>query len=406
MPTFPDIHIADYDYHLPGDKIAKYPLQQRDQSKLLIYKNQTIRQDIFHHLPREIPEESLLIFNNTKVIHARLNFKKDTGAAIEIFCLEPRFPADYYQVFDSKNMCRWKCLIGNKRKWKSGNLQKTIKTSKMRITLHAEIKETKDESFLIEFSWDGGLTFGEILDQTGNIPIPPYLHRNSEEIDFTRYQTVYSNVKGSVAAPTAGLHFTPQILSQLQNRNIQQKEITLHVGAGTFQPVKAGNMNEHIMHTEYFSIRKETVRALAEAKRIIAVGTTSLRTIESVYHLARKIVHHRSSLRSPLKLGQWEPYRDLKSEDPKQLMQILANAMDQNEMNELHASTQIMIVPGYRFSLTDGLITNFHLPKSTLLLLIAALVGDSWKDIYDYALNQNFRFLSYGDSSLLLPCRT
>lgn len=405
MPTFSDIHIADYDYHLPDDKIAKYPLQQRDQSKLLIYKNQTIQQDIFHNLPREVPDHSLLIFNNTKVIHARLNFQKETGAAIEIFCLEPRFPADYYHVFDSKNMCRWKCLIGNKRKWKSGKLQQIIKTSQKRIILHAEIKETIDESFLIEFSWDGELTFGEILDQTGNIPIPPYLHRKSEQIDFTRYQTVYSNIKGSVAAPTAGLHFTPQILNQLENRKVQRKEITLHVGAGTFQPVKAGNMNDHIMHTEHFSIHKETVRALAEAKRIIAVGTTSLRTIESIYHLARKIVNQQLSLQSPLKLGQWEPYVDHKPEDSKQLMLKLAETMDRNGMHELHASTQIMVVPGYKFSLTDGLITNFHLPKSTLLLLIAALVGDSWKDIYDYALKQKFRFLSYGDSSLLMPCR-
>ena len=403
MPTFTDIHIADYDYHLPDDKIAKYPLQQRDHSKLLIYKNQTIRQDFFHHLPDEIPSNSLLVFNNTRVIHARLNFRKNTGAIIEIFCLEPHEPSDYYQVFESKNNCRWKCLIGNKRKWKSGKLQQIINTSKKSIALQAEIIRVIDESFIVEFSWDSDITFGQILDQTGNIPIPPYLHRKSEQIDFTRYQTVYSNVKGSVAAPTAGLHFTPQLLSQLKNRNVQQKEITLHVGAGTFQPVKVEAMTDHIMHTEHFSVQKGTIQAMAEANRIIAVGTTSLRTIESIYHLAKKIVNHHIPLNSQLKINQWEPYQQQNLVDPKQLLLKLVDNMEANGIHELQASTQIMIVPGYKFSLTNGLITNFHLPKSTLLLLIAALVGDVWKEIYDYALNQDFRFLSYGDSSLLLP---
>lgn len=402
MPSLPNIHITDFDYPLTDEKIAKYPLEQRDQSKLLVYKNQTIHESRFFNLPDEIPEDALLIFNNTRVIHARLIFKKATGAVIEIFCLEPYQPSDYYQIFDTKKRCSWKCLVGNKRKWKSGRLETKIQLKTQTITLSADIKDTVNESFIIEFNWNGLVTFGEILDQTGNIPIPPYLHRNSEEIDITRYQTVYSMIKGSVAAPTAGLHFTPQILDELNEKNILHKNITLHVGAGTFQPVKAENMTDHNMHTEHFSVHVDTLKALAQAKKVIAVGTTSLRTIESIYHLAWKIINDKSVLEKTLTLGQWEAYEQIQNLSPGNLIEELVSVMSEKGMSVLHASTQVMIVPGYKFTLTDGLITNFHLPKSTLLLLIAAFIGDSWKEVYNYALNNNFRFLSYGDGSVLL----
>lgn len=403
MLSLPDIHITDFDYPLTDEKIAKYPLIQREQSKLLVYKNQSIYESRFYNLPEEIPKESLLIFNNTKVIHARLHFKKVTGAIIEIFCLEPYQPSDYYQIFDTNKNCSWKCLVGNKRKWKSGKLETKIQFDNKTITLSAEIKKFVNELFIIEFSWDGPVSFGEILDQSGNIPIPPYLHRNSEKIDFTRYQTVYSRIKGSVAAPTAGLHFTPKILDELKHKNILQKSITLHVGAGTFQPVKATNMTDHRMHTEYFSVHVDTLEALAKAKRVIAVGTTSLRTIESIYHLACKIIKNKSIIENRIMLGQWEAYDQVPGISPGMVLEELVTMMHEKGMSELHASTQIMIVPGYKFTLTDGLVTNFHLPKSTLLLLIAAFIGNSWKDVYNYALNNNFRFLSYGDGSILLP---
>lgn len=403
MPSLPDVDINDFDYLLPDEKIAKYPLNQRDQSKLLIYKNQTISESVFKNLPGMLPSGSLLIFNNTRVIHARLLFKKETGATIEIFCLEPYQPSDYYQIFETTNSCSWVCMIGNKRKWKSGALKTQMSLGNKTITLTAKIKGSLNDSLIIMFVWDGGLTFGEILDNTGHIPIPPYLHRQSEKIDFTRYQTVYSDVKGSVAAPTAGLHFTPELLEELQKHNIYKKNITLHVGAGTFQPVKAKKIQEHSMHIEKFAVHIDTLKALLHSKNTIAVGTTSLRTLESICHLATKIINGMADPKNEVHLEQWEPYESELPDTPKNVLQELIDMMQSKQTEVLRASTQIFIAPGYSFTLSDGLITNFHLPKSTLLLLIAALVGDAWKDIYRYALDNNFRFLSYGDGSLLFP---
>lgn len=399
------IRINDYDYPLPEEKIAKFPLVERDHSKLLLYrKNQPVTEDKFYHLEKHLSERSLLVFNNSKVIQARIPFYKSTGAKIEIFCLNPVDPPEFSSAFQQQNRIVWKCLIGNLKKWKVDNLEKKIPVDNSHLKLIAHKKEKIDESaYLIEFTWNGDLTFGEILDISGIIPIPPYLNRESEAIDTVRYQTIYSKWKGSVAAPTAGLHFTGPVFQSLAAKNIETLELTLHVGAGTFKPVKEKNALDHRMHAELFTVSAMEIEKITENhNNIIAVGTTSLRTLESIYWLGVKSTVQKHEF-NPDYLGQWE-YEDLPQNiSVKNALESLLNFMKKSNTDVLISHTQIMIVPGYTFRVIKGLITNFHQPKSTLLLLISSLVGDDWKKIYDYALKHDFRFLSYGDSSLLLP---
>jgi S-adenosylmethionine:tRNA ribosyltransferase-isomerase len=391
------IKIASYDYSLPDVRIAKYPLKDRDLSKVLIYKKGRITEAVFNSLADILPPRSKLIFNDTKVIYARLQFQKVTGARIEIFCLEPVHPVDYEQSFQSGPGVRWKCMIGNQKKWKTGILQQKFNYKDKLLTLYAE----QLESEIIKFSWDPPeLSFSEILETAGTIPIPPYLNRKAETTDKNRYQTVYAHKKGSVAAPTAGLHFTPGLLRELRSKGFNQDKVTLHVGAGTFKPVSSETLEEHTMHTEHFSIRREFLAGLIKSKDpVIAVGTTSVRTLESLYWLGVKT--NQNDFRPVI--DQWEPYSKIPEQSSTESLQSLLNYMIDKNLDHLEASTRIIIVPGYRFRLINGLITNFHQPKSTLLLLIAAFIGNNWKKVYDYALNHDFRFLSYGDSSLLLP---
>ncbi len=402
MVDIQDIRIENYTYNLPDDRIAKYPLKKRDDSKLLIYKDKNISETIFNQIPTEIPAKSLLIFNNTKVIQARLHFYKETGAKIEIFCLDPIQPNEYELVFGQRERCVWSCLIGNLKKWKEGPLVKNIKIDKNEITLKAILKENKGDSFLVEFSWNNpSFTFAEILESVGELPIPPYLNRETEEADKETYQTVYSKIKGSVAAPTAGLHFTNEVFDQLKEKDIDCEEITLHVGAGTFKPVKSEIIGEHEMHTELFSVKKETIEKLLHHQgKIVAVGTTTVRTLESLYYIG-KMLENNSSDSIQLKVNQWTPYESTNYIPVEKSLQNIINYLYNNKLQQLIASTQIMIVPGYQFNIVDGMITNFHQPQSTLLLLVSAFLNGNWKSVYDYALSHDFRFLSYGDSSLL-----
>jgi S-adenosylmethionine:tRNA ribosyltransferase-isomerase len=394
-----NLNISDFDYHLPDDKIAKYPADKRDQSKLLVYKKGIISDDHFKNIISYIPDDHLLVFNNTRVIQARLLFKKTTGAEIEIFCLEPVSPSSYQDIFNQKKTCIWRCMIGNLKKWKDNELKTNVKFNGSDLVLTAKKLNIEHHYADIEFSWsDDRFSFGEILEQEGLTPIPPYLNRNSEEIDRSRYQTIYSKSNGSVAAPTAGLHFTEEVMQTLKNRNIAMTEITLHVGAGTFRPVSSADISDHEMHTEHYSVSMETLELLNKYReKIIPVGTTSLRALESIYLTGLKIQNHNDDL----KTGQWD-YKYIK-EDMDSGTSIIAiiNFLKDNQTKVLHNSTQIMITPGYTFRMARGLITNFHQPKSTLLLLVAAMIGDDWKKVYDYALRNNFRFLSYGDSSII-----
>jgi S-adenosylmethionine:tRNA ribosyltransferase-isomerase len=405
MLKIQDIHITDYNYLLPDERIAKYPLSRRDESKLLIYRHGKIAVDTFNRLSDYLPEKSLMVFNNTRVIQARLLFRKSTGAQIEIFCLEPAIPADYIINFQQTKRCSWYCLVGNLKKWKEGILQQSVRINDESIVLSAELKETKGDTHLITFSWDHpSCTFAAILDAAGKLPIPPYLHRETEESDLQTYQTVYSKIKGSVAAPTAGLHFTPELLESLKSQGIQMADITLHVGAGTFMPVKTDTIDEHTMHTEYFSVHRRTILLLLEnIGQIIAVGTTSVRTLESLYPIGVALYENPDVSPEELMVKQWVPYETSQNliAPMKSLQQIL-NYMDRRQLDQLVSATQIMIVPGYVFRMIRGMITNFHQPQSTLLLLVSAFVNGNWKEIYDYALAHDFRFLSYGDSSLLL----
>ena len=399
------IRIEDYNYPLPEERIAKFPLEERDQSKLLLYKKgQPVSEDLFYNLEKCLPEKSLLVFNNSKVIQARIPFYKTTGARIEIFCLNPVDPPEFSTAFLQYKRSVWKCLVGNLKKWKEDKLEKLINAAGTQVKLIARKKETaKEGAFLIEFTWNRDLTFGEILDISGIIPIPPYLNRESEAIDKIRYQTIYSKRKGSVAAPTAGLHFTGRVFQSLSSKNIETLELTLHVGAGTFKPVKEKNARDHQMHAELFTVSSgEIERLLENPGKIIAVGTTSLRTLESIYWLGVKSIFQEAAF-DPDYLGQWE-YENMPQNIPvKKALESILNYMKRSNIETLVSHTQIMIVPGYTFRIIRGLVTNFHQPKSTLLLLISSLVGDDWKKIYDYALANDFRFLSYGDSSLLLP---
>lgn len=396
-----NIHIEEYNYELQEEHIAKFPLSERDSSKLLVYHNGMVRENVFKNISDHLPDNSLLVFNNTKVIQARLVFKKETGAQIEIFCLEPRFPSDYAQSFGQTSTCTWLCMVGNAKKWKQG----ILKIRNPEFSLYAERLEAYGESNLIRFSWDNpDMSFAEILDVCGELPIPPYLNRKTTDSDKNTYQTVYSKIKGSVAAPTAGLHFTGNTFEKLKEKGITCEELTLHVGAGTFKPVKSETINEHQMHTEFFTFTKHLVELLLKNDRmIIAVGTTSVRSLESIYYLGVKLLMNPDMEEDDLIVDQWMPYSELNSDIPvERAVNAVYEYMIKKDVSLLHCHTQIMIVPGYDFKIVKGIITNFHQPKSTLLLLISAFVKGDWKIIYDYALENNFRFLSYGDSSLLL----
>ena len=394
----------EYTYPLPEERIAKYPLKERSQSKLLIYRNGKISHDFFENLVDYVSSGSLLVFNDTKVIQARLEFRKETGAKIEVFCLEPKTPADYMLAFQATGSVTWRCIVGNLSKWKGQTLSRTITTKRSEFNLFAERIGEEEGEQIIKFLWNNKeVSFGEILETTGLTPIPPYLNRDSEDIDKRRYQTIYSKWKGSVAAPTAGFHFTDQVLKELDSKKIARTQVTLHIGTGTFKPVKSSTARGHKMHTERFLIRKEDLLRLAGNKRIIPVGTTSLRTIESLYWLGSKIKQNPAINPDNLTINQWEPYNQNVSLSRNEIVEILLEFMDKNGETKIEASTEIMIIPGYKFRMTDGLITNYHQPHSTLLLLIAAFVGPDWKMIYQYSLENDFRFLSYGDSSLLLP---
>lgn len=396
------IEISHYDYPLPEERIAKFPLAERSASKLLVYRQGEIRESRFSHLADQLPEGSMLVFNNTKVIRARIIMHKPSGARVEVFCLEPHAPADYEHAFSVKGECVWSCIVGNLKKWKEGVLEICFELDGRAERLEAEMVERGEREHLVRFRWTADRTFGELLEALGRIPIPPYLNRESEAIDNTRYQTVYSKFEGSVAAPTAGLHFTPELIASMRERGFCFEEVTLHVGAGTFLPVKAEDATEHAMHTEHFEITLQTLRALRQKiGRVVAVGTTSVRTLESLSALAWRIRQGREPAGEVV--GQWELY-DLPEEfGGEQVLDTLIAYMELNGLERLKAATQIMITPlGYRFRIVKNIITNFHQPKSTLLLLVSAYVGEDWHRIYDYALGHDFRFLSYGDSSLLM----
>lgn len=392
------LSISDYNYPLPEERIAKYPLPERDHSKLLIYKDGEVREDHFFRVGDYIPAHSLLVYNNTRVIQARLVFHKPSGARIEIFCLEPLAPHDYQLSLSSTEGCTWKCMIGNAKKFRETAIDMPLQVAGGNVVLRATKGEQMGNTFAVTFSWEGGLSFAEILDAAGELPIPPYLNRPTEERDKTTYQTVYSRIKGSVAAPTAGLHFTEAVLADLRQRGIKTTELTLHVGAGTFQPVKTEDANLHTMHTEIIAVpRQAFVDILANLGHIVAVGTTSMRTLESLYFLGCMLLSGDRSLHVP----QFMPYEQEWTLSTEEALQALLAYLDETHQDTLHAETQIMIKPGYRFRVVEQLITNFHQPKSTLLLLVSAFVGEDWKKIYDYALAHDFRFLSYGDSSIL-----
>ena len=398
-------YIEDYNYKLPDEYIAKYPLARRDDSKLLVYKNETISETKFSQVVEFLPSNALLVFNNTKVIQARLRFRKSTGAQIEVFCLEPIFPADYAQSLGANSECIWKCMVGNLKKWKEENLFKEIEIRDIKVRFSAELIESFGNTHHVLFKWDNPeIHFAEILDSVGELPIPPYLHRETEESDLTTYQTVYSKIKGSVAAPTAGLHFTPEVFEQLQNRHVETEELTLHVGAGTFQPVKTNDIADHEMHAELISVSVNTINHLLhKIGSIIAVGTTSVRSLESLYQIG-VMLDEKSDFEANtiFKVEQWFPYQQHKEITCEQSFQNILDFLKKNQLNNLQAQTQIIIKPGYKFRVIEGMITNFHQPKSTLLLLVSAFVKGNWQEIYNYALKKNFRFLSYGDSSLLL----
>lgn len=408
-----EILIEEYNYPLPDERIAKYPLAQRDQSKLLIYRNGQVSEDRFYRVGEYLPADSLLIYNNTRVIQARLEFHKQSedgtqGARVEIFCLEPLEPHDYQLSLGSTDGCTWKCMIGNAKKWKTGALAlPVVLPSGEEVRLLAEKGAQTGNTFAVNFSWEGAsVSFAEILDAVGELPIPPYLNRKTEESDKTTYQTVYSRIKGSVAAPTAGLHFTDDVLDGLRQRGIQTAEVTLHVGAGTFQPVKVADANQHTMHTEIIAVPKTTIQTIIEnLGHIVAVGTTSMRTLESLYFLGVQLhdtLHSTPhTLHHTLSVAQFEPYEMAHTLSTYEALQAIVEYLEQTGQDTLHAETQIMIKPGYVFHVVDQLITNFHQPKSTLLLLVSAFVGGDWHTIYDYALANDFRFLSYGDSSIL-----
>lgn len=419
------IRIDDYDYGLPDSRIAKYPLKERDHSKLLVYNGGGISDDVFYNLPQYLPGGSLMVFNNTRVIQARLHFRKETGALIEVFLMEPAEPADYEQMFQSAGHCSWLCMIGNLKKWKVGTLRRVMEIKDENLTLSATMDRSRTAekgggtNYWVDFSWDNGnVNFADILDTVGELPIPPYLNRKTEESDKTTYQTVYSKIKGSVAAPTAGLHFTGRVLHDIDARGIVRDEVTLHVGAGTFKPVKADEIAGHDMHSEYIVVHRHTFdHLLQHGCQCIAVGTTSVRTLESLYYVGVKILGNPGISEEELHVGQWEPY-DLphdatglvilggKPVSVEASIRAISDWMERDGLEALHTSTQIIIAPGYVYKIVKVLVTNFHQPKSTLLLLVSAFLNGDWRRVYDYALGHDFRFLSYGDACLLMPDNT
>ena len=399
------IRISEFNYPLPDERIAKFPLPVRDQSKLLLYRHGEVTEDIFTSLPDYLPANSLMIFNNTKVIQARLHFHKETGALIEVFCLEPIQPNDYVLNFQQTEHAAWLCMIGNLKKWKEGALKREITVKGKPLTLTAERGACHGTSHWVDFRWNNPeITFADILEVFGELPIPPYLNRETQESDKETYQTVYSKIKGSVAAPTAGLHFTPRVLDALREKGVALEELTLHVGAGTFKPVKSEEIEWHDMHTEYISVNRSTLEKLvAHEGKAIAVGTTSVRTLESLYYIGVLIHHNPDAAQNELHVQQWMPYEDKNELTPVEALQQILDYLHRHEMEALHSSTQIIIAPGYQYKIVRKMVTNFHQPQSTLLLLVSAFVRGNWRKIYDYALEHDFRFLSYGDSSLLIP---
>ena len=400
------IAIDEFDYPLPDERIAKFPLTERDSSKLLLYREGEVSEDCFASLPEHLPSGALMVFNNTRVIQARLHFRKETGALIEVFCLEPLMPNEYVQMFAQTERCCWLCLVGNLKKWKEGTLTKEITVHDRTLTLSATRGEAIGTGHSVTFAWDDPtVTFAEVLDAVGELPIPPYLNRKTEESDKQTYQTVYSKIKGSVAAPTAGLHFTDRVLQAIDAKGIERDEVTLHVGAGTFKPVKSAEIGDHEMHSEYIVVERKTIeRLIVHGGEAIAVGTTSVRTLESLYYIGVLISQHPDATEEQLRVTQWMPYEEQYNRltTLEALRQIL-EYLESHDLPALHTNTQIMIAPGYTFHIVKRIVTNFHQPKSTLLLLVSAFVKGDWRKIYDYALSHDFRFLSYGDSSLLIP---
>lgn len=402
------IRISEFNYPLPDERIAKFPLPVRDQSKLLLYRHGEVTEDIFTSLPDYLPANSLMIFNNTKVIQARLHFHKETGALIEVFCLEPIQPNDYTLNFQQTEHAAWLCMIGNLKKWKEGALKREITVKGKPLTLTAERGACHGTSHWVDFRWNNPeITFADILEVFGELPIPPYLNRETQESDKETYQTVYSKIKGSVAAPTAGLHFTPRVLDALREKGVALEELTLHVGAGTFKPVKSEEIEGHEMHTEYISVNRSTLEKLvAHEGKAIAVGTTSVRTLESLYHIGVTLLHNPNATEEDLHVKQWQPYEtalETAATPAVDALQAIIAYLDRHHMETLHSSTQIIIAPGYEYRIVKAMVTNFHQPQSTLLLLVSAFLHGDWRKIYDYALAHDFRFLSYGDSSLLIP---
>ena len=399
------IKISEFNYPLPDERIAKFPLSTRDESKLLVYRHGEVSEDRFTSLPSYLEPGEMMVFNNTKVIQARLHFRKETGALIEVFCLEPISPNDYVLSFQQTKQCSWLCMVGNLKKWKEGILKREVEVKGHTITLTATRGECRGTSHWVDFTWDDeSLTFADVLEAVGELPIPPYLNRETQESDKKTYQTVYSKIKGSVAAPTAGLHFTERVLKALDERGIDREELTLHVGAGTFKPVKSEEIEGHEMHTEYISINRSTIEKLiAHDGQTVAVGTTSVRTLESLYYIGILIHQNPESNQEELHVKQWMPYEPHPALSPKESLQCILDYLNRHDMEALHTSTQIIIAPGYDYKIVKKIVTNFHQPQSTLLLLVSAFVKGDWKKIYDYALSHDFRFLSYGDSSILIP---
>ncbi len=412
------LRIADFNYDLPDERIAKFPLAQRDSSKLLIYNKGVVSEDVFSSLPQYLPKGALMVFNNTKVIQARLHFQKETGATVEVFCMEPFAPAEYQQNFAQTGSVEWLCMIGNLKRWKDGTLTKQVEVKGKTLSLCVERFEssgTQGTNHRVRFFWnDDNVAFSEILEAVGELPIPPYLNRETQESDKRTYQTVYSKIKGSVAAPTAGLHFTDNVLHALDESGIDREELTLHVGAGTFKPVKSEEIADHEMHSEYIVVRRRTIEKLIQhGGEAIAVGTTSVRTLESLYYIGQKILRNPNITEEELHVNQWEPYennssskfnvQDSRVQEKETLADLNAilDWMDRSGLQAFHTTTQIIIAPGYDYHIVHWMVTNFHQPQSTLLLLVSAFVKGDWRKIYDYALSHDFRFLSYGDSSLL-----
>lgn len=415
------IHISDYNYDLPDSRIAKFPVSPRDTSKLLIYRHGEISDDIFYNLPKYLPQKSLMVFNNTKVIQARMHFRKETGALIEVFLMEPAAPTDYELMFQTRGECSWLCMVGNLKKWKEGSLVRTFDVAGSTINFKATMRRDSIDAksggtnYWVDFAWDNPqVSFAEILDAVGELPIPPYLNRETQDSDKTTYQTVYSKIKGSVAAPTAGLHFTDKVLAAIDAAGVRREELTLHVGAGTFKPVKSEEIDGHIMHTEYVCVRRDTLQTLLDYDCCaIAVGTTSVRTLESLYYMGVKLEANPDAAEEDLHVCQWEPYEKadgtpvggnlIDGITPQKAISNIIAWLDKNNLKTLHSSTQIIIAPGYEYKIVKVLVTNFHQPQSTLLLLVSAFLKGDWRNVYDYALSHDFRFLSYGDSSILIP---